>query len=317
MALPPPLQRISDYLQNRPDVRQILSNTGWLFSDRIIRLTLVLVVSSWVARYLGTEQYGHLSLAAAYVMLAAPVFKLGLDNIIVRRVVEERDARNQILGTAIVLRVAVVLVGFPLLLLITMWLHPDTPIIPVLVALLMVAALFESLEIIDFWFQAEITSKYTVWARNSTFMIITAARVFAILAKAPLLVFGILQMLDMVLFMLILAGNYQRTGESILRWRFNQGRAIKLLRESWVLILGGMAVSLYMRIDQVMLAQMLPGADGDAAVGVYSAAVRLSEAWYLCRVLLSLRHFQLLSIQKARVKRSIVPVYNDFSRQLC
>jgi PST family polysaccharide transporter len=87
-------------------------------------------------------------------------------------------------------------------------------------------------------------------------------------------------MLDTILFMLILVGNYQRTGESIFRWRFDKERARTLLREGWVLILGGVAVSLYMRIDQVMLAQMIPGAAGEAAVGVYSAAVRLSEAWY-------------------------------------
>jgi len=42
------------------------------------------------------------------------------------------------------------------------------------------------------------------------------------------------------------------------------------------LILSGMVISIYMRIDQVMIKEML-GAD---QVGYYAAAVRLSEAWY-------------------------------------
>ena len=37
-----------------------------------------------------------------------------------------------------------------------------------------------------------------------------------------------------------------------------------------------MSVVLYMRIDQVMLSEML----NDRAVGIFSAAVRVSEAWY-------------------------------------
>jgi O-antigen/teichoic acid export membrane protein len=42
------------------------------------------------------------------------------------------------------------------------------------------------------------------------------------------------------------------------------------------LILSSLAVSFYMRIDQVMLAQML----NEREVGIYSAAVRISELWY-------------------------------------
>jgi PST family polysaccharide transporter len=37
-----------------------------------------------------------------------------------------------------------------------------------------------------------------------------------------------------------------------------------------------MAIMIYMKIDQIMLGQML----GDDAVGIYSAAVRVSEVWY-------------------------------------
>jgi O-antigen/teichoic acid export membrane protein len=49
-----------------------------------------------------------------------------------------------------------------------------------------------------------------------------------------------------------------------------------LLRPGLPLILAGLAVSVYMRIDQIMLAEML----GVGAVGIYSAAARISEAVY-------------------------------------
>jgi PST family polysaccharide transporter len=46
------------------------------------------------------------------------------------------------------------------------------------------------------------------------------------------------------------------------------------------LAIAGMAVVLYMKIDQVMLGEML----GDRDVGLYSAAIRLSEVWYFIPV---------------------------------
>lgn len=67
-------------------------------------------------------------------------------------------------------------------------------------------------------------------------------------------------------------------GERQLRVKF--ARAKSLLADSWPLLLSGVAVMIYMKIDQIMLGQMI----GDEAVGVYSAAVRISEVWYFVPV---------------------------------
>jgi PST family polysaccharide transporter len=50
----------------------------------------------------------------------------------------------------------------------------------------------------------------------------------------------------------------------------------RLASTGWPLIVAGLSVSVYMRVDQIMLGQML----GDAGVGMFSAAVRISEAYY-------------------------------------
>jgi PST family polysaccharide transporter len=51
---------------------------------------------------------------------------------------------------------------------------------------------------------------------------------------------------------------------------------VELLQQSWPLVLSGMTVMIYMRIDTVMLKVM----QGDAAAGIYAAATRISEIWY-------------------------------------
>ena len=53
--------------------------------------------------------------------------------------------------------------------------------------------------------------------------------------------------------------------------------AKKLLVRSWPLILSGFMIMIYMRIDQIMLGEMV----NDYEVGTYSAALKLSEIWYI------------------------------------
>jgi len=64
------------------------------------------------------------------------------------------------------------------------------------------------------------------------------------------------------------------------KWRFRIDVAKKLLRQSWFLILGSIAASLYMKIDQVMIKEIM----NEEAVGLYSVAVQLTTIWLFVTV---------------------------------
>jgi O-antigen/teichoic acid export membrane protein len=69
---------------------------------------------------------------------------------------------------------------------------------------------------------------------------------------------------------------YQYLKNKILNWKFSFVLAKTLLSQSWPLIISSFGSVIYLKIDQLMLAQMTT----DASVGIYSVAVRLSEVWY-------------------------------------
>jgi PST family polysaccharide transporter len=69
---------------------------------------------------------------------------------------------------------------------------------------------------------------------------------------------------------------YRWTGGRFLHLRIRRQRAVELLKHSWPVILSGMAIMIYMRVDTVMLKVM----QGDRAAGLYAAATRVSEVWY-------------------------------------
>ena len=77
--------------------------------------------------------------------------------------------------------------------------------------------------------------------------------------------------------MILLLIMFARHGSAINALRFNLSRAKKLLLDSWPLLLSGITIMIYMRIDQIMIGQML----GNKSVGTYSAALKISEILYI------------------------------------
>lgn len=73
---------------------------------------------------------------------------------------------------------------------------------------------------------------------------------------------------------------YRLRGHKFTALKFDKDAAKATLAESWPLLLSGLSIMIYMRIDQIMLGHM----SGSADVGLYAAAVRISEVWYFVPV---------------------------------
>ncbi len=77
---------IKEKVEGRHELQKAIGNTGWLFADNILRMGVGLLVSVWVTRYLGPEQFGALSYATAFVFVFSSISMLGLDWIVVRNI---------------------------------------------------------------------------------------------------------------------------------------------------------------------------------------------------------------------------------------
>ncbi|MFM6199420.1 MAG: flippase, partial [Dolichospermum sp.] len=264
------------FLKSSDKLREIIANTGWLFADRILRMGVGLFVGVWVARYLGVQQFGVFNYATAFVALFSTLSTLGLDAIVVRSIVREPEKRAEILGTAFWLKlfggVAALLLAVSSIIVVR---HDDQLTIS-LVAILSSVGIFQAFDTIDLWFQSQVQSKYTVIAKNTAFVITALVKVALISLHAPLIAFAWAGLGEVSLGAIGLIISYRVRGYSPWLWPWSLPLAKTLLKESWPLILSGLTIMIYMRIDQIMLGQMV----GDKAVGLYSAATRISEVWY-------------------------------------
>lgn len=233
-------------------------------------------VGVWVIRYLGPEQYGTLNFALAFVALFSVLATLGLEGIVVRDIVHDPTCRDETLASAFVLKLIGGGVALIFSVAIIVVIRPKESIYWWLVGIGATATIFQSLDVIDYWYQAEVRSKYTVYARNAAFLIIALIKVMLIIFHAPLVAFAWAGLTEIALASLGLLFICRSQGRSLKPYMATISRARLLLRQSWPLVVSTIFVVILMRTDQVMLGQMR----GDKDVGIFSAALALSEVWY-------------------------------------
>lgn len=259
-----------------PNLRKIIGNTIWLFADRVLRMGVGLIVGVWVARYLGPDRYGIFNYAIAFVSLFVWLTHLGLNRIIVRDIVRFPDNKDETLGTAFVLKLMGGILTLCVSVLIVTWIRPSEPQTHTMVAIVAIASIFQAFDTIEFWFQSQVESKYAIAAKSVAYFIVSFLKIISIQIRAPLLAFTSIWSGEKILAALGLVIVYRIRGHFIRAWTFSWERAKTLLSESWPLMISGIVIAIYMKIDIIMLGQML----NDRAVGIYAVAVKISGLWY-------------------------------------
>ena len=255
--------------------RRYFANTSWLIGHRVLNMIVALFVGIYVARYLGPKRFGLLNYAISFVGLFTALATLGLDSIVVRELVKFPELKNEFMGTAFWLKVGgAILVWIAIAGAIPF--SSNDAQTNILIAIIAFAVIFQAFNVIDFNYQAEVKSRYVVYVQMISLVVSSITKLIFIWISAPLGWFACVFLIDAIIRAIGLTTMYFINNEKMWYWQWRWQTAKILLRNSWPLILSGMVISIYMKIDQVMIKEML----GAEQVGLYAAAVRLSEAWY-------------------------------------
>ena len=250
------------------------ANVAWLIGIRVFRMFVGVIVLGAMGRYLGPEQFGVLNYAIALTAIFGVFATLGMDGIVIREMVSRPDQTPQILGTAFGLRLVGALVAM-LLVYLAAAATRDAGQATMLALIVSLSFLPGSLEVMELWFQKNIQAKHTAVARVIATLLVSAARLALVYYKAPLEYFAVMQGVDVLCGGLALAIAFKARGQHVTAWRFDRPLAKGLLRDSWPLIASGFLIAIYMRIEQVLVKNIL----GDYAVGIYYSAVRITDLW--------------------------------------
>ena len=246
---------------------KVFINASWIIICRVVQSVLALIISMITARYLGPSNYGLLNYAMSVVAFVVPLMKLGINSVIVQKFIEDPDKEGEILGTSIVLNVFsafLCIFGVNAFVFFANAREFDTIIV---CALYSTVLLFQAFEIISFWFQKNLISKYSSIVSLIAYVIVAIYKIYLLITQKSIFWFALANSLDYLLIAIGLLLLYRVHGGQ--HFSFNSNRAKQLLSIGKYYIISDLMIVVFSQTDRVMLKAML----GNSATGFYSAAI--------------------------------------------
>lgn len=257
--------------------RSVLSNAAWLFGDKIVRLMVGVFINAWIARTLGPSEFGLMNLAVAFVAVFTAFSTMGLPDIVIRDFVIAPQNASKTLSSAFFLRLCGGVITIVLAAIFALLWRPGDQQFFLLVLIFAIGPLAQAADVIDLRYQADHNMRDIIILRNVAFVGVSLLRLVAIFRHAGIETFALLTSAELVVVAILMWLKARRGGRGLTVANVDSDVCRNLMIQSWPLLIRLFAIAIYMRIDQILLGRIL----GTEAVGVYSAAARISEVWYL------------------------------------
>lgn len=247
--------------------KKIFKNASWIVGCKILQSVIALIINMMSARYLGPSNYGLLNYASSIITFLVPLAQLGLRNIMVEEIVSHPEREGKTLGTSLVMSVTASLFCILGCLVFVVTVNSDEADTIIVCALYGISLIFQMTEMIQYWYQAKLLSKYTAVTSLIAYVLVAIYKVLLLILEKNIYWFAISYAFDYFLISLILIFLYKRLGRQKLSFSFSLVK--QLFSRSRYYIVSGMMVTIFAQTDKIMIKMML----GNAENGYYSTAV--------------------------------------------
>ncbi len=255
--------------------QRYFKNFSWMFSGRIFSLAVAFCINIYLARYLGPGNFGLFNYIINFVGLFGFVSSLGIESIANREIVKNHEQKDLIVGTSFYLKIFGSICAVLSIFIISK-LTTSEPVTLLLIMLYSFNYIFSAFNVIDIYFQSQAMSKYSSLIYISTGVLSATLKILVIFFHSGIIWLVLISLLESVITAVGLVYIFIVKGHSLKKWGFNNKIARVILSDSWPIMISSVAWMIYMKIDQVMVKNML----GNEQAGVYAVAAKLSEFWY-------------------------------------
>ncbi len=260
--------RLKNVLKNR-----VVKNAGWLIGGRIYHMILAFFVGLLTARYLGPSNFGLINYAMTYTSFFASFCTLGINSVIIKNFIDHPSEEGETIGSAIILRTISGLLSICMMMGITMILDKGEPITHIVVFLSAIGVLFQTMDTLNYWFQARLESRYAAISTVVSYTVVSIYKIWLLVTGKSVQWFAVSTSIDyLVVAVVLLVAYIKKSGP---KFGFSWKKAKELIGASYHFILAGLMVSIYGSTDKFMLKQML----NESEVGFYATALSLCNTW--------------------------------------
>lgn len=252
-------------------VSNFAKNASWIFIGRAFQLILTFVTTMLVTRYLGPTKYGTITYTFSYVSLFLPICTLGMNDIVVKELIDNKNDRNTTMGTIISLRFLSSLLSIGFIYLIVK-IFTDNPIFPYIAFLQSLSLVFQIFDTIIYFYQSQLLAKKTGIILAVSYTLTAIFRIVGLLMGKDTSWFAFAVSLDYLVISILLLCFYFKDGNKL---SFSIDVVKTLLSKSSHYIFSGIMVVIYSKADTIILGKMID----ETNVGYYAAATTLCNAW--------------------------------------
>lgn len=247
-------------------MNKIAKNATWIIVCRIVQAVFGLIINMLTARYLGPSNFGLITYAASLVAFVLPILQLGFNNILVQELVQHPEREGQTLGTSLLLSL-ITSIGCMLGVVAFAYLaNPDEPVTIIVCLLYSFILVFQSLDLIQYWYQAKLLSKHTSIIGLITYLVVSAYKIFLLVTAKNVYWFALSNVLDTALISIASLILYRVHGGQKLSFSLSLGK--ELFGRSKHYILSSLMVTVFAQTDKIMIKLMID----ESATGYYGAA---------------------------------------------
>jgi len=246
--------------------------------EKVISVFGLFFVTSYVAKYIGPELFGTLSLATAIFQIVQIVAQLGGDNIIFKRIAKNEASGVLLMISSSLMRGALyIILSLPVVTYFYLFIGGYALYFSIAVA---ISCLFLSLDVIAIYNNAILRSKSNTIANAIGLIISLIARYLIALFKLDPVFLSVPIVLASAIpfFIRLYFFNKKNIGSLTEKLMLNR-KSLKyskyLLFSGVSIVLASVSIAVYTRINQLLISNFL----GNKELGLYAAALTLSTSW--------------------------------------
>lgn len=243
------------------------SNAAWIICCRIIQAVLSLFVGMWTARYLGPANYGLINYASSLAAFVAPIAYLGINEVLVLEIVNNSNEDGKIVGTAMGISFLMAIVCMIGIMFFVQATSPNEIETKIVCGLYNIVLIFRAFQIVQYWFQAKLLSKYTSIASIGVYIVVSVFKVYLLVSGKSILWFVGCCLLDEALIMAATLMLYHKLDGN--KFSFSKTVAVRLISKSKSFIIPNLMITIFAQTDRIMLKLLID----NVAAGIYSAAI--------------------------------------------
>ena len=173
-----PLEKVKSLWKNR-----VVSNAKWMIAEQGVQMLVSFIIGMITVRYLGPSNYGIINYCNAYTAFFTAIAGLGIEAIVVKELIAQPEKEGEIIGSAIAMRLLAGLFSMISILIILFFVDRGNILLIKVGLLQSLVLVFKAFEIIDYWFQSKLQSKYASILKSISYVLVAAYKVFILVTS--------------------------------------------------------------------------------------------------------------------------------------